>query len=270
MYHSLEKYLPWVATDDPAENYHTASKLSRWVSGSYSAPYAYELANDPQALSSFGLPTSVLTGNDHIALPEINRPTPVGEVLRTRRSAQRFQSQEVLFKDLAKILSEAACVSSEHGRGAPSAGALYPIDIYLCVVDVAGLAPGFYGLDPFAARLNKLRISTDPRAFLKETLVFQNLAEGSAFHVFFIASFTRQRVKYGQRAYRFALLEAGHLAQAMFMVAQELGIASCPVGGFIDAVDELLCLDGVEQSVLYSAAFGYADTSSLSGLGQAS
>lgn len=267
---SSEKSLPWIRWDDPAENYHGASKLSRWVSDSFSAPYAFELGNDPEALAGFGVPTSTLGSADSIPLPQVEAPTAVGSVLRSRRSASGFGPEPVSLETLSRILRDCACVDATGQRGAPSAGALYPLDIYLCVAGVDGLATGIYALDPFAARLSRLRTTVAAREFLRKALVFQNLAENSAFHVFFVASFLRQRVKYGQRAYRFALFEAGHLAQAMIMSAQEAGVASCPVGGFLDhEVDDLLCLDGVEQSVLYSVAFG-SSSSPASALGSTS
>lgn len=259
MEESLPKALPWVRGDDPAENYHTASKLSHWVSESFSAPYAYELANDPEALAGFGTPTSILDSTDRYPLAAPAVPTAVGSVLRARRSAIEFGASTVDFGMMSEVLRNSACFSADGHRGAPSAGALYPLDVYLCVAEVQGIATGIYSLDPFTAELSRLRIEVDPREFLGAALLFQNLAEKSAFHVFFVASFARQRIKYGQRSYRFTLIEAGHLAQAMIMAAQESGIASCPVGGFIDqAVDDLLCLDGVEQSVIYSVAFGTA------------
>ncbi|MDN5669385.1 MAG: SagB/ThcOx family dehydrogenase [Renibacterium salmoninarum] len=256
---SLLKSLPWIPADDPAENYHAAAKLSPWVSESFSGPYAFELANDPEALAGFGVPSSIVDSAERHPLAPATEPTPVGTVLRDRQSVTGFGPSQVDFGQLSRILLDTACTSPAGRRGAPSAGALYPLDVYLCVCGVRGLASGIYSLDPFAAELNRLRIGKDPRTFLSETLLFQDLAESSAFHVFFIASFARQRIKYGQRSYRFTLLEAGHLAQAMIMSAQESGIASCPVGGFIDQeVDDLLCLDGVEQSVVYSVAFGTA------------
>nr|WP_246279576.1 SagB/ThcOx family dehydrogenase [Psychromicrobium silvestre] len=222
--------------------------------------YAHELVNDPEALASFGVPSASYPGTERYELKSSSWGSRVSEVLRARHSAQSFSAALVSTQIFSTILRESACVTESYGRGTPSAGGLYPIDIYLCVNSVQGLPPGIYSLDPFAAVVNRLPLREDPRAFLQETLVFQNLAENSAFHVFFVASMARLRIKYGQRSYRFALIETGHLAQAMIMCAQEYGLASCPVGGFIDQnVDDLLCLDGVEQSVLYSVAFGQPD-----------
>ncbi|WP_394939634.1 SagB/ThcOx family dehydrogenase [Psychromicrobium sp. YIM B11713] len=257
---SSEKILPWMSLDDPAENFHLASKLYRWISDSSSAMYAHDLINDPEALASFGVPSANYPGIERYALGSSRWGSRVSEVLRNRHSAPSFSDAPVSFQDFSTVLRESACVTTSYGRGAPSAGGLYPIDCYLCVNNVQGLPKGFYALAPATAEVHRLPLEQDPRKFLQESLVFQNLAEHSAFHVFFIASMPRLRVKYGQRSYRFALIETGHLAQAMIMCAQESGLASCAVGGFIDQkIDDLLCLDGVEQSVLYSVAFGQPD-----------
>lgn len=256
----------WLMTpppfDDPAETFHVASKLSMWMSSSATGPYSYELATDPDALEQLGRAHPHYISSEVYPLASAGGATPVGDLLRRRHSAAGFGQNAVTFDSFSRILNESACITEAHGRGAPSAGALYPIDIYLCVNNVEGLTAGVYALDPYGASLHRLTVDRDPRSFLQECLVFQNLADNSAFHVFFVGSFVRQRIKYGQRAYRFALIEAGHIAQAMIMCALEENVVSCPVGGFIDKqVDDLLCLDGVEQSVVYSVAFGSGQAS---------
>ncbi len=71
------------------------------------------------------------------------------------------------------------------------------------------------------------------------------------------ATFWRSRFKYGLRAYRFTLLEAGHVAQNALLACTALGLASVPLGGFYDHfLDALLGLDGVDQSVLYAVSIG--------------
>jgi SagB-type dehydrogenase family enzyme len=71
------------------------------------------------------------------------------------------------------------------------------------------------------------------------------------------AVFGRTRFKYGLRGYRFALLEAGHVAQNVVLTATALGLAAVPLGGFYDRpTDEFLGLDGVNESTLYTIALG--------------
>jgi SagB-type dehydrogenase family enzyme len=69
--------------------------------------------------------------------------------------------------------------------------------------------------------------------------------------------FWRTRFKYGQRGYRFTLLEAGHVGQNLVLAATALGLGSVAVGGFFDCrVEELLSVDGVNESALYAVAVG--------------
>jgi SagB-type dehydrogenase family enzyme len=77
--------------------------------------------------------------------------------------------------------------------------------------------------------------------------------------VILAASFQRSRVKYGLRAFRFVLLEAGHVAQNVLLAAAALNLAALPIGGFFDArLDAFLMLDGLNESALYLIAVGSA------------
>ncbi len=69
--------------------------------------------------------------------------------------------------------------------------------------------------------------------------------------------FWRSRFKYGARAYRFTLLEAGHVGQSFLLAAAALGLATTPLGGFYDRrVDEFLGIDGIHEAALYLLPVG--------------
>jgi SagB-type dehydrogenase family enzyme len=260
--------LPVPRVDDPAENFLVASKMSGLVSGAYSEAYAFEFATEPEALGRFGVPT-LFDSRGGLIAPPSRGPQPraleegdhgmtVVDALRRRRSQHRFDpTRPVAFESVSRILNESAGVTDEYGRGTPSPGRLYPLDCVLVAADVDGLASGFYGYDPFARQLVGLNVAEDPRPWLRSVLAYQSLGETASCHIFVAASFDRVRIKYGQRAHRFALIEAGHLVQSMLLVAESEGIGSCPIGGYFDAaVDRALGFDGVDCSVVYGAAFG--------------
>ncbi|MCW1249739.1 SagB family peptide dehydrogenase [Acaricomes phytoseiuli] len=257
--------LPAISLDDPAENFIVASKLSPWLSESFAGPAFEQFRSDGRALDRFGLPSAVIESTDSIELepgPEHTR-SALSAVFRDRVSASDFGPGGTDFQTLSNILLETVMVSPDHGRGAPSAGGLYPLDLYLCATGVSGLDEGFYSIDPFGQRLYRLPVddASDARAFLHDALLYPELAAGACAAVFFVASFLRSRVKYGQRGYRFAFLEAGHLAQAMTLSAQSYGLASCPVGGYHDRLaDDFFGLDGVEQTVIYCLVLGRPGT----------
>jgi SagB-type dehydrogenase family enzyme len=140
-------------------------------------------------------------------------------------------------------------------RPAPSAGALYPLELYAIALRVGGVAPGLLHYDPYAHCLQRVG-DLAPPAFA-EALSDESLAERTACALVLTAVFWRSRFKYGQRGYRFALLEAGHVAQNAVLAAAALGVAALPLGGFYDArLDALLDVDGVDESSLYVLLLG--------------
>ena len=92
---------------------------------------------------------------------------------------------------------------------------------------------------------------------MKSATLFDNLAAEAAAFVVLTACLPSLRFKYGERAYRFVLLEAGHVAQNMLLAVEDEGLAAVPLGGFLDdEVNALLDFDGVEDIALYLLAIG--------------
>jgi len=72
------------------------------------------------------------------------------------------------------------------------------------------------------------------------------------------AMFGRTKIKYGERGYRFVLLEAGHVAQNICLAAVGMNLGACPIGGFVDdLVHEVLDVDGVDEAAIYAVAIGH-------------
>ncbi len=77
--------------------------------------------------------------------------------------------------------------------------------------------------------------------------------------VYFTVILQRLRWRYQERAYRYALLEAGHLAQNLYLAATSLGMGVCAVGAFLDdEVNAMLGVDGKEEAAVYMLAVGKA------------
>ena len=71
------------------------------------------------------------------------------------------------------------------------------------------------------------------------------------------AVFSRNQMKYGERGYRYVLLEAGHIGQNMYLNAAALSLKCCALGGTIDSkLEKFLDIDGITESVVYAVAFG--------------
>jgi SagB-type dehydrogenase family enzyme len=141
-------------------------------------------------------------------------------------------------------------------RIVPSAGALYPLEIFFYSSHIDGELPGLYHYNPTEKNLRLLR-SGDLSTEISKSLVQKELAVENSMLIFVTAMFKRSTFKYGNRGYRFALLEAGHVAQNINLVTTGLGLGSVNICGYFDRqVDDLLDLDGVTHSTIYIIAIG--------------
>ncbi|MGW6129870.1 SagB/ThcOx family dehydrogenase [Cellulomonas sp. NPDC055163] len=142
-------------------------------------------------------------------------------------------------------------------RAVPSGGALYPVETYLVAERVDGLDPGLYHYAPEPHALEALRPGSASAELVRATSdpVFRSAAAT----VVLTAVLARPAFKYGERAYRFALLEAGHVCQNLLLGLASAGLAGAPFGGFLDdEVHGLLDVDGVDEVALYLVALGHA------------
>jgi SagB-type dehydrogenase family enzyme len=144
---------------------------------------------------------------------------------------------------------------SHSRRTYPSAGARYPIDTYVILLQSSEFPTGAYFFDPRDFSLLSLvrgSLVPDLVSIYGEPWV----KEASAV-VFFVAQWQRTREKYGDRSVPYAYLEAGHMAQNMLMTAGELGLSTCPVGGFWQSkVERILGLVVPEETPIYSLVIG--------------
>jgi SagB-type dehydrogenase family enzyme len=140
-------------------------------------------------------------------------------------------------------------------RTVPSGGALYPLEIYLHATAVLGLPVGLFHYEPPEHCLRLTR--QDPEGAFRSGLVFPAPVEAAAVTIFITAVFYRATFKYGDRGYRFVLLEAGHVGQNLALTATALGLSAVNIGGYRDEIiDGYLGLDGLRQSAVYLAAVG--------------
>ncbi len=251
-----------IVADEPQEErlwelYHENSKTSR-LSGvpddAAVAAYMLELWEElpyPGAVS--------------VPLPEPSPlAMPLGDAIRARRTQTDFAPAPLPLTDLSALLAagygvteRASAVGDRSFRTVPSAGAMYPLELYVYAGAVASLEPSLYHFRAKQAELQRLR--TLPRSDLAAAFVQTNALEAAAAVILVAAVFPRTTFKYGERGYRFALLEAGHVAQNVNLAAAALSLPAANIGGFFDReLEALLELDGVESSVLYAIAVGSA------------
>ena len=243
-----------VSLADPAELFHEASRLYPNVAPSR-LEVLEELRGDGELSRS-----AARSSRTHDHRPGVVLPAPralrgrLGEVMARRRSERPDVLRPVRLRDLATLLA-ASYAAAPRGRGlrrpVPSAGALYPLEVYVVAPAVTGVEPGVYHYDPFHRRLallGSLRF-----ADLRESLVDPTLADGAAALLVVTGVFWRSRFKYGARGYRFTLLEAGHLVQNAVLASTDLELHALPLGGFHDVLlDRLVGADGLDESSLYA------------------
>lgn len=257
-------YASWVygtgpSAGDHTEDFHEASRLYPGVvDADVIGGSLLERSLDMRA--SAGRSVLRRTGLPAIELP---RPRPlsggVERALRARRSTRTYGDEPIAPDELSSLLGAAygvtAALDEQKLRSVPSGGALYPLELYVAAVRVEAIAHGLYHYDPLRNVLERIRRLR--AAELEGLTPYDELLLPSAAVVAISAVFWRSRFKYGARAYRFALLEAGHVAQNFLLAATTLGLSSCPVGGFFDrAVDTLLGIDGLHEASLYLLPVG--------------
>lgn len=207
----------------------------------------------------------------YVDAPKIALPTQVppsrqdfDDVLWARTSARAFAGEPIELAQLAKVLFMSYAVTRTNEgthfprpfRIVPSGGALYPLELYVAAVRVAELEAGLYHYDPEDHSLDVLRVGDEIDRVAG--FFFQpELAAQAASIVFVSAVFQRSDFKYGDRAYRFVLLEAGHLGQNAVLCAEGMGLAAATIGGFLDRdVDRYLGFDGLSESTVYVVMLG--------------
>ena len=242
---------------DPAEDLHEASRLSPYLVDPVVSTAA-AVAQSPVVHAATSRAVKRHVGTTCLALP---RPA-LGDItlaaaLEKRRSAVGTSPAELALEDLASLLhagygvTSGTQVGARSRRTAPSGGALYPLELYVVAQRVAQVAPSLCHYDPSRHVLEQLRPLALPDELSPITPPSELLATSAAVLVV-AASFWRSRIKYGVRGYRFALLEAGHVAQNVLLAATGLDLSALPLGAFFDRrVDDLVRLDGVYESALY-------------------
>jgi len=186
----------------------------------------------------------------------------IWDILGRRRSVRNYSVDRPMSLGILSALLWAtqgitAAAGDYQFRSAPSAGALYPIETYLMVRAVEGLQQGFYHFRPHAFDLECIRPGDFGRALAAAALGQEMVAAAQAVFIW-TAVIERSRWKYRQRAYRYIYLDAGHIAQNLYLAGTAVGAGVCGIGAFFDdRVNALIGVDGVEETALYLASVGW-------------
>jgi SagB-type dehydrogenase family enzyme len=180
--------------------------------------------------------------------PETAGNVSVEQALHSRRSLRTYSRAALSLQEAAQLAWAAQGVTSRSGyRTAPSAGALYPLETFLCAGRVEGLQPGVYKYRPERHDL-QLLAAGDRRAELAAAALSQAWVRDAPLTLALAAVFARITGRYMQRGIRYAWMEAGHAAQNILLQAVALGLGGVPVGAFDDrAVARILRMASPEE-----------------------
>jgi SagB-type dehydrogenase family enzyme len=183
--------------------------------------------------------------NGTVSLPEprLESGMSVEEALQDRRSIRSYADDPLTLAEAGQLLWAAQGVTDALGhRTAPSAGALYPLEVYLVAGAITGLEQGVYRYEPESHRL-VLTASGDFRGVLQEAALDQDAVGDAPADIVIAAVPERTSSKYGDRAMRYVYLEGGGAAQNIYLQAEALDLGTVTIGAFDDAaVQRVLAL----------------------------
>ena len=191
--------------------------------------------------------------NEIVALPRpsVTGSNPLEHLLAQRRSVRDYRSTTIELARIGQLLWAAQGITDSQGfRTAPSAGALYPLELYVVAGRIEGLTEGIYHYDPRHHQLTKTR-DGDLRSELAKAASSQDWMKDASAIIVFTADYERTTKKYGNRGKRYVHIEVGHAAENLFLQTEALELVTIVVGAFNDAaVARLLELPGDVEPLL--------------------
>jgi len=257
-------------TSTLAETYHEASKINeanglsfrRRIGTVLGSPFYLKLIS--RGYKSYPVAeTTPLPALDQLEDTDLSRAFK--RIVLRRRSVREFTGAPMSLNNLTNIIFNACGITGimtltfgieQKARAVPSGGALYPLELYVVSHRVEGLAPGVYH---YNVEKHALELLTSGQ-FDKElgyALFYEEMFKSVSAALIITGVLKRSSLKYGERAYRFMLLEAGHVGQNICMTAGSLGLGCVMLGGFFDDnVNQLVGVNGVTEAALYTCALG--------------
>jgi SagB-type dehydrogenase family enzyme len=203
--------------------------------------------------------------------PELPLPSPLDTALTRlaskRASCRAFAPKTLPLQLLSDILWGSYGISRTERmmpadllallRPVPSAGGLFPLEIYFLAQRVEGLPDGLHHYNVRHHSLETLEPAPLFERF-RPALLMYNAVQDANVILFLSAVFQRTQKKYGPRGYRYVLLEAGHIVQNVCLLAAEADLSTLCMGGYYDGdLNWLLGLSPHDEGVVYSVAVGW-------------
>lgn len=239
---------PGIGTRFQEETKYTPERIGGYGLDWSTFPDQYKVYGN--ALALFSLPE-----------PDLSQGPDVWQVLQRRRSRRDYKPGDALALGTLSILLWATQgITGRYGdslfRTAPSAGGLFPVETYLSIRSIEGLESGIYHFRPRSFDLELLKKGDFSRNLAKAALG-QTIVLGAQVTFVWSAVLERGKWKYRERAYRYIYLDAGHIAQNLYLAGEALGLGVCAIGAFFDdEANGLIGVDGTYETVIYMATVG--------------
>jgi len=196
---------------------------------------------------------------------ELNNPNKIktetlNYAIQNRKSIRNFSEKPLSKEQLSYLIWASTGIQRKElefkYRTAPSAGALYPIETYIIVNNVKNIAQGVYHYNIESHHLEEIK-KGDYRSEITEAALNQSMCYDAAAVFIWTAIFNRSKCKYGQRAYRYIYLDAGHIAENLALSATSINLATCQIAAlYDDEVNQIIDIDGVTESTIYLSVVG--------------
>ncbi|MCD4698226.1 MAG: SagB/ThcOx family dehydrogenase [Bacteroidales bacterium] len=199
--------------------------------------------------------------------PDYHSGISVEEALLYRRSVREFSDEKLTMAQVSQLLWAAYGITEPRNfpsflkgglRTAPSAGGLYPLEIYIIAGNIEGLPAGIYKYES-KGHLLIPHYEGDVRDDLAKAALQQDFIKEAPLSIFFAAVFKRTTQKYGQRGReRYVCIDLGHAAQNVYLQAFALNLGICAVGAFTDKMVSSVLMLPDDEEPLYIMPVGKA------------
>ena len=185
-----------------------------------------------------------------LPLPDTKGVVSLETIMINRRSIRHFKNKPLSLKQVSQLLWSAQGITDTRGfRTAPSAGGLYPLEIYLFAGDVDGLSDGIYRYIPESHKIRIIK-KGDLRDELCNAALKQSSIRQAPASIMISGVLKRTTVKYGKRGPQYVCIEVGHAGQNVLLQAVSLGLGAVPIGAFHDQeIEKLMGFDQGEVPI---------------------
>lgn len=198
--------------------------------------------------------------------PRVQQPC-MQRIIRNIKPVEKFTAQSITRTEVSEILFYSAGIAYHEKVGGetfwdntrrpyPSIGACHPLELYPVIFRGLGLDPGVYHYNVKTDSL-ELMMKGDYTNQLVHAIPNQDWIKNASMVICISAIFKRTETQHSDRGYRYVLLEAGHVAQNIYLLAASMGLGCCTVGVYLDdEINQLLDLDGLYESVIHVVVVG--------------